>query len=163
MDAASVLDSVAKTDLQPRTVRSAIHDLLNTDSERRFDTASNASPENRNRIAWLLENDAFDLPNRMRPQCHASGHSYKSMYGRLQWDRPAQTITTGFGSMGQGRFVHPARQRMITPHEAARIQGLPDFYDFSSVNKRTAIQAMIGNAVPPQFAIAISRSIMNAF
>lgn len=107
--------------------------------------------DNNRRVKWLFENDEYDLPNRLRPRCHRdNNHSYISMYGRLKWDRPAQTITTGFGSMGQGRFVHPTRQRTITPHEAARIQGFPDFFDFSRVNTITALREMIGNAVPPQ-------------
>jgi DNA (cytosine-5)-methyltransferase 1 len=71
------------------------------------------------------------------------------MYGRLKWDEPAQTVTTGFGSMGQGRYVHPSCCRTITPHEAARLQTLPDFFDFSAVETRQAWARMIGNAVPP--------------
>ena len=81
------------------------------------------------------------------------------MYGRMYWDRLAQTITSGFGSMGQGRFVHPRRRRTITAHEAARLQGFPDFFDFTSVNKITALREMIGNAVPPMFAEAVGRQI----
>lgn len=71
------------------------------------------------------------------------------MYGRLQWEKPAQTLTTGFGSMGQGRYVHPSQERTITPHEAARLQTFPDFFGFSAANTRSAWARMIGNAVPP--------------
>ncbi len=38
---------------------------------------------------------------------------------------------------------------MITPHEAARIQGFPDFFDFGAAGGLTALRTMIGNAVPP--------------
>ncbi len=124
-----------------------------------FHTPSRMTSRNRKRVAYLFRHDIYDLPNAQRPDCHRNGHSYKSMYGRLRWDKPAQTITTGFGSMGQGRFVHPKRPRMITPHEAARIQGLPDFYDFSGVEKRTAIQAMIGNAVPPRVSAILTHRL----
>ena len=51
--------------------------------------------------------------------------------------------------MGQGRFVHPTRSRMITPHEAARLQGIPDFFSFDAVSRRTMLHRLIGNAVPP--------------
>lgn len=71
------------------------------------------------------------------------------MYGRMYPDKPAQTITGGFGSMGQGRFLHPLKRRVITPHEAARIQGLPDWLNFNQVLKRRQLHQMIGNAVPP--------------
>ena len=43
-----------------------------------------------------------------RPDCHRlKEHDYRSVYGRLRADQPAPTITTGFGSPGQGRFTHP--------------------------------------------------------
>jgi DNA (cytosine-5)-methyltransferase 1 len=84
----------------------------------------------------------------------------KSVYGRLSWDRPAQTITSGFGSMGQGRYVHPLRRRVITPHEAARLQGLPDFFSFDSVVGRTLLHEMIGNAVPPQLITTLIKCLI---
>jgi DNA (cytosine-5)-methyltransferase 1 len=126
-----------------------------------FDTASVASVDNVRRMQWLFNHDELDLPNRLRPPCHRSKHSYVSMYGRLDWNEPAQTVTTGFGSMGQGRYVHPARQRTITPHEAARLQMLPDFWDFSSAGSRTALARLIGNAVPPPLATVICEEVLS--
>ena len=120
-----------------------------------IDRPSNISPNNTKRIAWLFDNDAYDLPNEHRPKCHQSEHSYVSMYGRLRWDRPTQTITTGFGSMGQGRYVHPGCRRTLTPHEAARIQMLPDFFDLSSARTHHAMATLIGNAVPPTLAVRL--------
>lgn len=117
---------------------------------------SQMSPDNRRRVKFLFDRGLFDLPNARRPECHRDKqHSYISMYGRMHWDKPAQTITSGFGSMGQGRFVHPRRQRTLTPHEAARLQGFPDFFDFSEATGVTALREMIGNAVPPQLCAAI--------
>jgi DNA (cytosine-5)-methyltransferase 1 len=85
------------------------------------------------------------------------------MYGRLRWNMPAQTITTGFGSMGQGRYIHPSQQRTLTPHEAARLQTFPDFFDFDAVKSRGSWARMIGNAVPPlvvlQFAARLLPSL----
>jgi len=114
------------------------------------------SQENIGRIKYLFDNNLYDLPNVLRPPCHRDKvHSYSSMYGRLRPDRPAQTITSGFGSMGQGRFVHPIRARTITPHEAARIQGFPDFFDFGAAETLTDLRDMIANAVPPALAAAV--------
>lgn len=138
-----------------RTVKWAIGDLGDIDGRTLFDTASAPSEENEKRMKWLLDENKFDLPNPMRPECHHDAHSYVSMYGRLRWDEPAQTITSGFGSMGQGRFVHPGAARTITPHEAARLQFLPDFMDFSHVEQRTELATMIGNAVPAVMTMAI--------
>lgn len=124
-----------------------------------FCQPSRMTSDNERRVKFLFKQDVHDLPNRLRPPCHRDkDHAYVSMYGRMHWDRPAQTITSGFGSMGQGRFVHPTRPRMLTAHEAARLQGFPDFFDFSSVKGVTALRAMIGNAVPPQLtALLVSR------
>jgi DNA (cytosine-5)-methyltransferase 1 len=144
----------------PRTVEWAIADLLAIDdSDAMFDTPSVPSEENEARIDWLFEHDEYDLPNAERPKCHHNDHSYVSMYGRLRWDLPAQTITSGFGSMGQGRFVHPLVRRTLTPHEAARLQFLPDFMDFSGVARRSDLATMIGNAAPPILTIAIVQAM----
>jgi DNA (cytosine-5)-methyltransferase 1 len=138
-----------------RTVLWAIGDLMEAKADSIFDSASVPSKENVKRIAWLFDKGEYDLPNWLRPRCHRGDHSYRSMYGRLRWDDPAQTITTGFGSMGQGRYVHPSKRRTITPHEAARLQMLPDFLDFSSVSGRGALARLIGNAVPPVLASSL--------
>jgi DNA (cytosine-5)-methyltransferase 1 len=112
--------------------------------------ATRMSNENVARINYLFDNNLFDLPNSLRPKCHRDKtHSYVSMYGRLRKDLPSQTITSGFGSMGQGRYVHPTQRRMISAHEAARIQGFPDYFDFTTVKNITALRTIIANAVPP--------------
>ncbi len=111
---------------------------------------------NRERVAYLFKNDLYDLPDSLRPPCHRDKpHTYQSVYGRMRWSEPTQTITSGFGSMGQGRYVHPRRQRLITPHEASRIQGFPDFFDFDAAGGITALRTMIGNAVPPPLMISL--------
>lgn len=132
-----------------RTVRWAIADLLDPLSDVGTDAPSTPTPTNLARMQWLITKDQYDLPNSMRPPCHQDQHTYNAMYGRLAWDEPAPTITTGFGSMGQGRFVHPAKARTLTPHEAARLQTLPDFFDLDATKGRGVWATVIGNAVPP--------------
>jgi DNA (cytosine-5)-methyltransferase 1 len=146
----------------PRTVRWAIEDLLNVEARNLVDVASVATPANRERMAWLFSHDEYDLPNHLRPKCHHADHSYVSMYGRLRWDAPAQTITTGYGSMGQGRYVHPAQPQTITPHEAARLQTLPDFFDLGSDATRKAWAHVIGNAVPPLLGVHLGVPLLQA-
>jgi DNA (cytosine-5)-methyltransferase 1 len=146
-----------------KSLKDVIGDLMDVESTDLFDTPSMMKPENRQRADYLISNNLYDLPNEFRPLCHQKEHSYKSMYGRLNWDKPSQTITGGFGSMGQGRFIHPEQARVITPHEAARIQGIPDGLDFSSVQKRTSLHQMIANAVPPvlskEFLIEVNKDV----
>lgn len=137
-------------------LRWAIGDLQAVKSDALIDTPSRPSAQNVERMGWLISNDEYDLPNRLRPKCHQDDHSYKSMYGRLRWTEPAQTITSGFGSIGQGRYMHPELPRALTPHEAARIQGFPDYFDFTTFVRRSSLATTIGNAAPP----ALSRSVL---
>jgi DNA (cytosine-5)-methyltransferase 1 len=146
----------------PRTVEWAIADLLDVGPGTGVDAASVPSPKNLARMTWLIDHDAYDLPNGLRPECHHAQHSYISMYGRLRWDAPAQTITTGYGSMGQGRYVHPARLRTITPHEAARLQTLPDFFDLGISSFRSTWAHVIGNAVPPLLGVHLGVPLLRA-
>ena len=83
-----------------------------------------------------------------------------SVYGRLSWDKPAQTVTRGFYSMCMGRYVHPSQRRTLTAREAARLQFFPDFFDFSGANTRTAIATLIGNAVPPKLIYPFVRELI---
>jgi DNA (cytosine-5)-methyltransferase 1 len=145
-----------------RTVHWAISDLVGASSTNAFDSPPSPNAENLKRIAWLFDHGQHDLPNDLRPACHQSEHSYKAMYGRLKWDSPAQTVTTGFGSMGQGRYVHPAERRTITPHEAARLQLIPDFWSFSRAPKRGQLATLIGNAVPPVLASSLLEPVMRS-
>jgi DNA (cytosine-5)-methyltransferase 1 len=157
LDPRSVLDELtARVPDAQRNLRWAIGDLATLTSATGYDAPPRASEENVRRMRYLLDKNLYDLPNAERPRCHQDSHSYKSMYGRLNWELPAQTITSGFGSIGQGRYMHPGLARALTPHEAARIQGFPDYFDFSAVSKRADLATMIGNAVPP----ALSREIM---
>ncbi len=115
--------------------------------------AAELSSENRRRIDYLFDNDSHELPDAERPDCHKNGHTYRSVYGRLRWDQPAGTITTGFFTPGRGRYVHPSLRRALTAHEAARIQGFPDSFHFTnedgSVPSNKTLAKVIGDAVPP--------------
>lgn len=144
-----------------RTVRWAFEDLQDTDSELLVDQPARSAPQTVERIGVLFDHDLYELPNRFRPPCHAKGgHSYVSIYGRLRWDEPAQTLTTGFYSMCMGRNVHPAKRRTITAHEAARIQGLPDWFSLDRLTKRVDLARMIGNVVPPRLGYAATMELL---
>lgn len=155
---ADVLASVTSGTAEKRDLRWAIGDLARSDGTG-WDAAPRASEANLKRMQHLIEKKIHDLPNDLRPVCHQGDHTYTSMYGRLKWTEPAQTITSGFGSIGQGRYMHPSEKRALTAHEAARIQGFPDYFDFSDVTKRADLATMIGNAVPPQLSERIVRAL----
>jgi DNA (cytosine-5)-methyltransferase 1 len=128
------------------------------DYENDFYLPSTLSPDNQLRVNWLIENDTYDLPNELRPLCHQKEHNYKSIYGRLHWDKPSGTITTGFHSPGRGRYVHPKEPRVITACEASLIQGFPLSYKFFSNDfnpGRNILSKVIGDAVSPQMSKVI--------
>lgn len=120
-------------------------------------------PETQSRIDWLFDNQQYNLPDSRRPDCHRNhSHTYKSVYGRLRWDQPATTITSGFSVMGQGRFVHPLERRTLIPAEAARIQFFPDWFEFAPAKKKDLV-TMIANAVPPKLAFVVVAAAMENF
>lgn len=135
----------------PRPVMWAIAGLEDVTDQSYMSRTPDLSPENRDRIRWLFDNGAYDLPNSERPECHKDGTTYTAVYGRLHPDRPAPTITTGFMTPGRGRFVHPTRPRVLTASEAARLQGFPDTYDFRPDGREPSVTQLgkwIGDAVP---------------
>ena len=141
-----------------RDLRWAIGDLTDIEPNGLIDTPADLSDVNQERIKYLFESGEYDLPNEWRPDSHKDGHTYPSIYGRLRWEQPSGTITTGFNSPGRGRYIHPELRRTITPHEAARIQGFPDRFEFRLINgdelTRTSLANLIGDAVPPQIGYA---------
>ncbi len=78
-------------------------------------------------------------------------------YGRLKGDLPSYTISTYFNRPGNGTFIHPTQDRLISQREAARLQSFPDRFRF--LGSVTSIYRQIGNAVPPLLARAIGSQI----
>jgi DNA (cytosine-5)-methyltransferase 1 len=105
-----------------------------------------------------------DWDETLRLKCHTkeSGKSYVSVYGRMNWDEPAPTITTQCNGLGNGRFGHPEQDRAISLREAALLQTFPPNYSFFNENKNVptrTIATHIGNAVPVDLGRVIAKSI----
>lgn len=92
------------------------------------------------------------LPFELQLACHKNGKNvgYHDVYGRMDFNRPSNTLTTGCTNFTKGRFAHPTSDRAITPREAARLQTFPDSYQFYGSYEQ--ISAQIGNAVPVKLA-----------
>lgn len=152
--------------IRPKDVMWAIGDLAELKHrEEIFDHAPRQNEENLARINWLFDNREYELANSERPDCHKNGTTYGAVYGRMYPDKPAPTITTGIGTPGQGRFIHPNERRLITPHEAARIQGFPDSYRFfkpGEIPKRKNLAKWIGDAVPSILGFHVCREVLNS-
>lgn len=159
-DPAEVLDTVEEVEFEVRDVRWAIDDLRKVERTLEIDKVSRMSSDNKRRVQHLFKKGRYNLPNEERPPCHRDKeHTYNAVYGRLRWHKPAPTITTGFTSMGQGRYVHPTQQRTLTPHEAARLQTFPDWFQWGD-SRRTDLSTMIGNAVPPLMMVRLGEFIL---
>lgn len=99
-------------------------------------------------------------------ECHrkASGQTYPSVYGRMEWDSPAPTITTQCFGFGNGRFGHPDQDRAISLREAAILQTFPDDYRFLGPGERVRFSKfgrLIGNAVPVRLGEVIAETLLN--
>ncbi|MEP1123394.1 MAG: DNA cytosine methyltransferase [Ilumatobacter sp.] len=142
----------------------AIEDLEDEAIDGRLVVEAGYSDENRRRIDWLFDNGEHNLPPSERPECHQEGTTYNAVYGRLYQDKPAPTITTGFMTPGRGRYIHPTRRRTLTPHEAARLQGFPDSYDFhphpEKVSAKSQLGKWIGDAVPMPLGYVAGLSVL---
>ena len=106
-----------------------------------------------------------DWPEELRANCHKkeSGKSYPAVYGRMEWDKPAPTMTTLCYGYGNGRFGHPDQDRAISLREAALIQTFSSNYIFHSPDVKPnfkSIGRMIGNAVPVRLGEVIGLSFL---
>lgn len=97
----------------------------------------------------------LDIESRRVHQIRESG-GRTTYYGRLKWDRPSYTISTYFNRMGNGCYIHPKQDRLISLREGARIQSFPDRFIFTASSK-TSLYKQIGNAVPPLLARALGQ------
>lgn len=108
----------------------------------------------------------MDWDKSLRPAAYTkpTGATYKSVYGRMQWDKPSSTITTQFIGYGNGRFGHPEQDRALSLREGALLQTFPPDYKFINPGKRTyavqPIAVQIGNAVPVKLGEIIGESII---
>jgi DNA (cytosine-5)-methyltransferase 1 len=156
---------------QARTVRDAIGHLPRIGQGEKHPSdplhrASSLSPLNLRRIraskpggSWHDWDDALVAP------CHAreKGKGYRSVYGRMEWDRPAPTITTQAYGFGSGRFGHPEQHRALSLREAALLQTFPQDYAFMPPNSEPAMKSigrLIGNAVPVRLGRVVGRSMI---
>lgn len=130
--------------------------------------SANLSDLNMKRIKFSKPGGTWrDWPEELRAECHKrdSGQSYPSVYGRMEWDKPAPTMTTLCYGYGNGRFGHPEQDRAISLREAALIQTFPKHYQFSETLQNLTFRRvgrMIGNAVPVRLGEIIGLSILQS-
>ncbi len=128
--------------------------------------ASKLSPLNLQRIRASKAGGTWrDWDKKLLASCHrrATGSTYPAVYGRMEWNRPAPTITTQCFGFGNGRFGHPEQDRAISLREAAILQTFPDNYKFVPPNgtvRFSTIGRLIGNAVPVRLGELVAESLV---
>jgi DNA (cytosine-5)-methyltransferase 1 len=121
------------------------------------------SPENLELISHVPQGGTWrDIPRHLLPDRYRGMRRTDStnLFGRLDPELPAYTITTQFDNVTTGCFTHPYHDRALTLREAARIQTFPDRYQF--IGDRSSICRQIGNAVPPLLAHVLASAIAEA-
>jgi DNA (cytosine-5)-methyltransferase 1 len=150
----------------PKTVREAIGDLPKleageTDPKDPFHKAR-LHTEKVMRMIKKIPKDGGgrkDLPYRLWLPCHKAlvKKGAESVYGRMRWDTPSNTITCRCVTPSSGRFLHPEQDRGITLREAARLQTIPD--NFHLIGTTKTLEQMIGDAVPVNLARRIAYKV----
>lgn len=136
------------------------------DPDDELHAASSLSPLNLSRIRASQPGGTWrDWPEELQASCHRkiTGATYPSVYGRMEWDQPAPTITTQCFGYGNGRFGHPEQDRAISLREAAMLQTFPKTYSFAPSGasiKFNKMGRLIGNAVPVRLGEVIARSLV---
>jgi DNA (cytosine-5)-methyltransferase 1 len=154
--------------LPKATVRERLHGLPPLKAGERSPVRNHSAPAHGDLMSRRISAIPHDggsrssLPEELQYACHVRNpHAgFHDVLGRMSWDKPSPTITTGCYTPSKGRFLHPEQDRGISMREAARLQTFPDRYRFP--DERTLAARMIGNALPPLFAQKLGRSIMNA-
>ncbi len=116
------------------------------------------SSENLSRIQAAKPGATWpDIPESLRPDCHQGDYrGFTNVYGRMEWEAPAPTITAGCTTFSKGRFGHPEADRTISVREAALLQTFPRDY-LLDVPYMHHVCDIVGNALPCKFAEAVSK------
>jgi DNA (cytosine-5)-methyltransferase 1 len=98
-----------------------------------------------------------DLPENLKLK-----RGYPNIYGKLDENKPADTITGNCGcASAPGKFLHPTATRVLTVREASRLQSFPDNIEFEgSMSKK---YKQVGNAVPPLLAKALALEVKKKY
>lgn len=161
---------VPPTRKKPKTVKQAIGGLRplragEVSPRDRLHAAATLSPKNLQRIQVSKPGGSWrDWPEELVADCHKAetGRTYPGVYGRMEWEKPAPTMTTQCFGFGSGRFGHPEQHRAISLREAAILQSFPRKYQFLPKGGEVCFKILgrlIGNAVPVDLGRAIALSI----
>lgn len=147
------------------TVKQAIGDLPSLESGQISNIKYHfARVHNKNHILWMkhtptgksaLNNETF------YPQKNGRKiRGYSTTYKRIDWDKPAPTITMCNGGVSSQNNVHPGTKQKDGTYSDARVlsileimclMGLPDNWNIPGWASENFIRQVIGEGFPPKF------------
>ena len=156
------------------TVREAIGNLPTLESGQSSEIKWHyAKKHNNKHIHWMkntstgktaLENEVH-YPQKDNRKIKGFATTYK----RIEWDKPAPTVTMANGSISSQNNVHPGRKlkdgtysdaRVLTILEILRVTGLPDNWNPPEHISENTLRHVIGEAVPPLMMKAVFKGII---
>jgi DNA (cytosine-5)-methyltransferase 1 len=162
------------------TVRDAIFDLPTLESNQISNLQHHYTKKhNDNHLLWMKHTptgkSAFSNLVHYPQKDGRRIKGFATTYKRIEWDKPAPTITMGNGSISSQNNVHPGHKkddgtysdaRVLTPLELFRLMGLPDNWNFpKELNNKplseNTLRHVIGEAVPPRMMEAMFKPLFN--
>lgn len=109
----------------------------------------------KSRFAVIKEGNNFhSLPEEMKETYENPGRTQNTIYKRLEYAKPSDTVVNVRKSM----WIHPKFNRAVSAREAARLQSFPDDYVFYGT--KDSVYQQIGNAVPPILGRAVAETVL---
>lgn len=148
------------------SVRETIGDLPSLESGEVSSTKyHNAKKHNCNHILWMKHTptgkSAFENNVHYPKKDNRKIKGYPTTYKRIEWDKPAPTITMCNGAISSQNNVHPgilkndgtySDARVLSILEIIRLMGLPDDWPIPKWASDNFIRQVIGEGFPPKFA-----------
>ncbi len=109
----------------------------------------------KSRFAVIEQGKNFhSLPEAMKETYENPGRTQNTIYKRLEYEKPSDTVVNVRKSM----WIHPKFNRAVSAREAARLQSFPDSYVFYGT--KDSVYQQIGNAVPPVLGRAVAEVVL---
>ena len=159
------------------TVKQAIGDLPSIESGQKTTLKNHSARKHTDQHVLLMkhtptghsafENDVY-FPKNDKTGERLKG--YAATYKRIDWDKPAPTITMRNDCISSQSNVHPGRLLSDGTYSDARVLTLRELFILSTINpdidvpnfaSDIQIRQMIGEAVPPKLINAILKGLKN--
>ena len=152
------------------TVKEAIGDLPSLESGEKSDILYHYAKKHNKRHLDVLKHTPSGksaLHNKIHYPKKEDGTRIKGFattYKRIEWDKPAPTITMANGSISSQNNVHPGKQkkdgtysdaRVLTLKEIFILTGLPDDWSPPKWASENLVRYAIGEGVPPKLIDAL--------